>query len=113
MNNNIPYNAGGVMGIVPNTFYSWSQTLFTGEITIEGKKWLSVPNGWENRKKLYRTYNAIVHLTKNDDVLAQDEEDNNINKLFVHNILIPLEDFDSEETNNGSTSTSTPTTGGN
>ena len=113
MNNNIPYNAGGVMGIVPNTFYSWSQTLFTGEITIEGKKWLSVPNGWENRKKLYRTYNAIVHLTKNDDVLAQDEADNNINKLFVHNILIPLEDFDSEETNSGSTSTSTSITGGN
>lgn len=113
MNNNIPYNAGGVMGIVPNTFYSWSQTLFTGEITIEGKKWLSVPNGWENRKKYYRTYNAIVHLTENDDVLAKDEADNNINKLFVHNILIPLEDFDSEETNSGSTSTSTSITGGN
>ena len=93
MNNNIPYNAGGVMGIIPNTFYSWSQTLPTGEITIEGKKWLSVPNGWENRKKHYRTYNSPVNLTDNDDVLAQDETDNSINKLFVHNILIPLEDF--------------------
>ena len=113
MNNNIPYNAGGVMGIIPNTFYSWSQTLPTGEITIEGKKWLSVPNGWENRKKHYRTYNSPVNLTDNDDVLAQDETDNSINKLFVHNILIPLEDFDSEETNSGSTSTSTSITGGN
>ena len=113
MNNNIPYNAGGVMGIIPNTFYSWSQTLFTGEIIIEGKKWLSVPNGWENRKKYYRTYNGVVNLTKNDDVLAQDEADNSINKLFVHNILIPLEDFDSEETNSGSTSALTSTAGGN
>ena len=52
-------------------------------------------------------------LTKNDDVLSQDEEDNSINKLFVHNILIPLEDFDSEETNSGSTSTSTSIKGGN
>ncbi len=93
MNNNVPYNTSGVMGIIPNTFYSWSQTLPTGEITIEGKKWLSVPNGWENRKKHYRTYNSPVNLTDNDDVLAQDETDNSINKLFVHNILIPLEDF--------------------
>ena len=93
MNNSIPYNAGGVMGVIPNTFYSWSQTLFTGEITIEGKKWLSVPNGWENRKKLYRTYNGVINLTDNDTVLAQDELDNSLNKLFCHNILIPLEDF--------------------
>lgn len=93
MNNNVPYNTSGVMGIIPNTFYSWSQTLFTGEITIEGKKWLSVPNGWENRKKHYRTYNFPINLTDNDAVIAQDESDNSINKLFCHNILIPLEDF--------------------
>ena len=109
MNNNIPYNAGGVMGIIPNTFYSWSQTLFTGEITIEGKKWLSVPNGWENRKKHYRTYNGVVSFTENDAVLAQDESDIEPNKLFVHNILIPLEDFDSEEGSDKSTETTTIT----
>ena len=30
LNNQIPYYAGGVMGVIPNTFYSWSQSLRSG-----------------------------------------------------------------------------------
>ena len=98
LNNQIPYYAGGVMGVIPNTFYSWSQSLRSGELEIEGKKWLSVPNGWDKRKKIYRTYTGVVNFTKNQQMLAQDEADNANDNIFCHNILIPLEDFDSTAT---------------
>lgn len=110
LNNQIPYYAGGVMGVIPNTFYSWSQSLRSGELEIEGKKWLSVPNGWDKRKKIYRTYNGVVNVTDNQKVLAQDESDNANDKIFCHNILIPLEDFDSTTTPTVTSTTETKTT---
>ena len=64
------------------------------------------PSGWDKRKKIYRTYNGVVNFTKNQQMLAQDEADNANDKIFCHNILIPLEDFDSTAT---STTTSTTT----
>ena len=84
----------GPKGTLTQSYYTWSRTLPCGEITIKDKKWLSVPNGWEGRKKYYASYIGIVSHWENETLLEDAETDRveSSDNIFVYNLLIPLED---------------------
>ena len=94
LNKNIDHNETGIQGTLTQSYYTWSRTLPCGEVTIKDKKWLSVPNGWEGRKKYYVSYIGTVSHWENETLLEDDENYNSVlnNNVFVHNLLIPLED---------------------
>lgn len=94
LNKNIDHNETGIQGTLTQSYYTWSRTLPCGEVTIKDKKWLSVPNGWEGRKKYYASYIGIVSHWKNETLLEDAEADRveSSDNIFVYNLLIPLED---------------------
>ena len=94
LNKNIDHNETGIQGTLTQSYYTWSRTLPCGEVTIKDKKWLSVPNGWEGRKKYYASYIGIVSHWKNETLLEDAETDRveSSDNIFVYNLLIPLED---------------------
>ena len=94
LNKNIDHNETGIQGTLTQSYYTWSRTLPCGEVTIKDKKWLSVPNGWEGRKKYYASYIGIVSHWKNETLLEDAETDRveSSENIFVYNLLIPLED---------------------
>lgn len=49
INDNLNYKENGCMGIIPNVYSSWFKSLPCGEITLSGKRYLSIPNAWEGR----------------------------------------------------------------
>ena len=95
LNKNIDHNETGIQGTLTQSYYTWSRTLPCGEVTIKDKKWLSVPNGWEGRKKYYVSYIGTVSHWENETLLEDDENYNSVlnDNVFVHNLLIPLEDI--------------------
>ena len=95
LNKNIDHNETGIQGTLTQSYYTWSRTLPCGEVTIKDKKWLSVPNGWEGRKKYYVSYIGNVSHWENETLLEDDENYNSVlnDNVFVHNLLIPLEDI--------------------
>lgn len=98
LNKNLPYNTTGLQGTLPLSYYTWSRTLGAGEVVLKGKKYLSVPNGWDTRLK---NYFAFVGIAKLDDQMATrntQEEYMSLfyNHRFVHNLLIPLEDVEKD-----------------
>lgn len=94
LNKNIDHNETGIQGTLTQSYYTWSRTLPCGEVTIKDKKWLSVPNGWEGRKKYYASYIGIVSHWENETLLEDAETDRveSSDNIFVYNLLIPLED---------------------
>ena len=94
LNKNIDHNETGIQGTLTQSYYTWSRTLPCGEVTIKDKKWLSVPNGWEGRKKYYASYIGLVSHWKNETLLEDAETDRveSSDNIFVYNLLIPLED---------------------
>ena len=67
-----------------------------GVIELNGKNYLSVPNGWEQRLFYYTSYFGQVDYW-NNDTLRDDFEaliSGLNNNMFTHNLLIP---FDGDE----------------
>lgn len=94
LNKNIDHNETGIQGTLTQSYYTWTRTLPCGEVTIKDKKWLSVPNGWEGRKKYYASYIGLVSHWENETLLEDAETDRveSSDNIFVYNLLIPLED---------------------
>lgn len=97
LNGDLNHNEVGCQGMVPNCYGSWFRTLPTGEVTLSGKKYLSVPNGWENRLWNYPAYVGFSNdssLYENKSI--KDKYDDLFNELkngvMTHRLLIPLED---------------------
>ena len=96
INKNISDYFSAVAGVIPNSYYTWSRSLPSGVIELNGKQYLSVPNGWEQRLFYYASYFGQVDYWDND-TLRNDFEAliNGLNNnMFTHNLLIP---FDGDE----------------
>ena len=72
---------------------SWSKTMPSGEVIISGKKYLCVPNGWDDRLRKYPTkVGAVVNDDwENKKVLNHFDKELLHNK-FYNKMLIPLEE---------------------
>lgn len=94
LNENIDHNETGVQGTLTQSYYTWSRTLPCGEITLNKKKWLSVPNGWKGRKKWYEYHINLQKEWKGSELLDKEEDSSSPLKdnVFSHNLLIPLEE---------------------
>lgn len=95
LNKNIEHNEGGIQGFIPDAYYSWSRTLPSGEVVIDGKKYLSIPNGWDNRLYKYPTYTGNLMIWDNDTIRDEYEDLTNVlkHRMIVNKLLIPLEDM--------------------
>ena len=88
----------GVIGEVPNCYSVWSRTLNFGEVNIDGKKYLCIPNGWATRLWYYEHYIGVYKKWENSDTKyavdkVLDELYNNYyNNMIYDYILILLED---------------------
>lgn len=88
----------GVIGEVPNCYSAWSRTLNFGEINIDGKKYLCIPNGWATRLWYYENYIGVYKKWENSDTKyavdkVLDELYNNYyNNMIYDYVLILLED---------------------
>lgn len=89
----IEHKENGIYGILPSNYMSWSKTMPSGEVTISGKKYLSVPNGWDGRLRHYPTEVGVVVNDKwqNKTALASFDTPLSHNK-FDNKMLIPLEE---------------------
>lgn len=89
----IEHKENGIYGMLPSNYMSWSKTMPSGEVTISGKKYLSVPNGWDGRIRYYPTEVGVVVNDKwqNKTALAQFDTAQSHDK-FDNKMLIPLEE---------------------
>jgi len=93
---NLNYKENGCMGIIPNVYSSWFKSLPCGEVTLSGKRYLSIPNGWESRFWFYPYHiGEIVNDEWESDVIRARYEDRaNVLKNYqiCDRLLIPLEE---------------------
>lgn len=91
-----PKYSNGFEGYIPNVYANWFRELPIGEITINNKRYLSVPNGWETRLWFYESSaeppkkNDLENSKlkkKMDDILKAGG-----NIKMTHRLIIPLED---------------------
>ena len=89
----IEHKENGIYGMLPSNYMSWSKTMPSGEVTISGKRYLSVPNGWDGRLRHYPTEVGVVVNDKwqNKTALAPFDTAQLHNK-FDNKMLIPLEE---------------------
>lgn len=96
LNTKLAYGENGIIGIIPNVYSSWYRTLPDGEVTIGGHRYLSVPNGWEERLYHYPYHvGEIVNNEWQQSVIRPryDNRNNNLmNYQFTDKLLIPLEE---------------------
>lgn len=83
------------VGTLPNLYRSWDDDLPCGEIIIDGVRYLSIPNGWENRLWFYPYHYAIYNDEWQIDTIRNLY--NNIvvskrYKIFTDKLLIKLGD---------------------
>ena len=90
----IEHKENGIYGMLPSNYMSWSKTMPSGEVTISGKKYLSVPNGWDERLRHYPTEVGVVVNDKwqNKTALAPFDTDEQLHSKFDNKMLIPLEE---------------------
>lgn len=85
----------GCVGIIPNVYSSWYRSLPCGEISIGGRKFLSIPNGWDGRMWFYPYHvGSVVNNEWNQESLMAKHIDNNnpLKDYLIHDrLLIPLE----------------------
>lgn len=83
----------GVIGILPKLFWTWSRNMPSGEIEINDKKYLCVPNGWDNRLWFYQYAIGVVYYyyapTLRDDFNSLINK--NLENSFWHKLLIALD----------------------
>jgi hypothetical protein len=80
----------GILGKLPYMFFSSRPMKEYGEITISGKKYLSIPNGWEDRKFHIPGHAGVVYNCDVDTLLVQERRIEKISKMM--NLLIRLEE---------------------
>lgn len=99
IDNSLAHQETGVEGIIPNCFQSWYRTLPVGEIDIDGKKYLSVPNGWDGRLWNYPWFLGVY----NDPTYWSNESIRyrwdmlhkvTVQNMMVDRLMIPLEEKD-------------------
>ena len=87
----------GCQGIIANMGYSFSRKLPSGEVTIGGKKFLCIPNGWDYKLKFYRWHVGSIYNNEWNTDQLRDAFDNLVNpvrnNMYNGKILIPLEDL--------------------
>lgn len=83
----------GVVGYLPMNYFSWSRSIPSGEVELNGKKYLSVPNGWDDRY-IYYPYNDGTPEWNQESIRSKIENRENVlgRAKFVHKLLIPLEE---------------------
>lgn len=90
----------GCLGVLPNCYSSWYRTLDVGEVTIDNRRYLSIPNGWDNRLWYYpRKIGMFPQVREDWEAVAMqkywDEYFSFIaSKRMTHRLLIPLEEGD-------------------
>ena len=96
---NNTYGENGIMGTLPNSFFYGSRTCQSGEVIINNKKYLSVPNVWDDRLFYYPL--GICEFMRNIEDWRHSEKiayfydqlfDVLMNYRFTHKLLIYLED---------------------
>ena len=87
----------GCQGFISNMGYSFSRNLSSGEVTIDNKRFLCIPNGWDSKLKFYRWHLGKIYNDEWDIYQLKDEFNSLINPLrnnmYNGKILIPLEDI--------------------
>lgn len=91
-NMDIDHNEDGIQGYVPNVYCICRRDTPVGEIRIDGRLFLSVPNNYESKKEYYpvNVGLAINSGWTPEEILAREEEDP-IKTRIYDRILIPLE----------------------
>lgn len=96
LNDKLNYGENGIIGIIPNVYSSWYKELPDGEIIISGHRYLSVPNGWNDRLYHYPYHvGEIVNNEWQQNVIRPRYDDRNnvlMNYQFTDKLLIPLEE---------------------
>lgn len=95
----LQYNTSGVMGIVPNVYNTWYRTLPAGVVTLGGHKYLSIPNGWEERLWNYPYYVGVLNETQywENERIRKFQDDLHrtlMQKKMVDRLIIPIGDDD-------------------
>jgi hypothetical protein len=80
----------GILGKLPYMLFPSQPIHAYGEITISGKKYLSIPNGWEDRKFHLPGHAGIVYDCDPEALLAEERRIEKISKMM--NLLIKLEE---------------------
>lgn len=93
----LPHLATGVEGVIPNCYQSWYRTMPAGEVEINGKKYLSVPNGWEKRLWNYPWFLGMYsdeQYWKNERIRKKYDDLHNelLQNMMVDRLIIPLEE---------------------
>ena len=96
LNDNLNYKENGCVGIIPNVYSAWFKTLPCGEVTLSGKRYLSIPNAWESRFWFYPYHiGEIVNNEWEPSVIRNRYEDRaNVLKNYqiCDRLIIPLEE---------------------
>lgn len=96
INENQNYKENGCMGIIPNVYNGWFKSLPCGEITLSGKRYLSIPNVWDKRLWVYPYHiGEIVNYEWEQSVIRSRYEDRNNptkNYQICDRLIIPLEE---------------------
>ena len=91
------FNQTGGLGYMPNFYGSWSKNTHAGEIELSGKKFLAIPNCWEERQYIYKNY-VKLHADNTERVFPiRDKINNAMNKYenrgtIHYMMLVPLEE---------------------
>lgn len=96
LNDNLNYKENGCMGLIPNVYSGWFRTLPCGEVTLSGRRYLSIPNGWENRLWYYPYHVGEIINNEWEQGVIREKFDNPNNLLKNYQIygrlIIPLEE---------------------
>lgn len=95
LDNKLDYSESGFLGIIPNVYASFFADLPCGEITINGKNYLSIPCGWDKRLWEYPSRLGTI-VNEEDDVNAVEKRySDRVNPLKHYTIndriLIPID----------------------
>lgn len=92
LTNQKPHTERCFCGTIPNCYGSWYKTLPVGEIEINGKKYLSLPNVWKDRwwnyPAFYGKYTDSVYWENTQIRKTYDRKKHN--DIMYHRLLIPL-----------------------
>lgn len=96
LNSGTKYGENGCMGVVPNVYSSWFKSLPCGEITLGGKKYLSVPNGWSSRLWYYPYHIGEIVNNEWEQNTIRPRYEERFNPLrnyqITDRLIIPLEE---------------------
>lgn len=88
-----PRHRYGVLGKIPRCYSTWSRNLRFGELEINGKKFLAIPNAYDHRK-WYPAYDVHVDFANLESYLKSKENTSSeiYNDFIYDYLLLSLED---------------------